>query len=180
MPLGDCSPVATHRKSGVRVNYRTRQNQLPEALAIISHFRRAAMTQHAVLTQRGGAVAKSRLPWRASLGAGRGPAACAAEGSRVLRVSRPLPPRPAPSSFWWALDLCCTLEIARPRPGGAADSGAPCSWLLSLSSLCASVSALRGNGCFSNAISGAYECNLLFSLHVSVYKKEGIFVEHQR
>lgn len=87
MPLGDCSPVATHRKPGVRVQSKPLQPQLPGCLATVAVTSGAPQWRKTpVATRRGGvgwggvggAFAPPWLPWRTSLGAGLGPKAGAA------------------------------------------------------------------------------------------------------
>ena len=63
----------------------------------------------------GGSVAKPRLPWRASLGGGRGPAARPA-GARA-KPCAPRGWRGVPPSSRWALNFCRPVAVARRGSG---------------------------------------------------------------
>lgn len=188
VPLGDCSPVATHRRPGVS------QQQPPTTVTsgvpgdCAGHFRRAAVTHTPAATQRGGAVAKPRLPWKASLSAGRGPGERA--GPRVRRGLRSLAGsawlRPAASCFRRrCISAARSQSLARARRAGSrggaggGDSGAPTDLgTVPPPSLCHCGSAFPSLGTrrgkelrFINAINDAYQWDLLFQLRFMCLKE---------
>lgn len=139
-------------------------------------------------TQRGGAVAKPRLPWKASLSAGRGPRARA--GPRVRRGLRSVAGsawlRPVPSCFRRrCISAARSQSLSHARRAGSrggagrGDSGAstdlgtvPPPSLCHCGSAFPSLGTRRGKElCFINAINDAYQWDLLFQLRFMCLKE---------